>query len=253
MAGSNGPKIVRDGLILCLDAADRKSYPGSGTVWYDLSPNAYNFTLTCTGTSCSNPTYSNNSITANFVTTSPYNFSYLNGVNLNSQILQLLYSNHTIEICFKLNSLSTVYSYNNALTNENGMGIFAWVGYHAGFLLVGNLFYYGVWNSTISWPIITTSATPYVGQNIIVHLTRSANVLSMYINGSLITSSDIGATASYTYSNIRIGAANNNQPTINSYVWPANATYYSIKCYNKALTQTQVLQNFNAQRGRFSI
>ena len=39
MAGSNGPKIVRDGLILCLDAADRKSYPGSGTVWYDLSPN----------------------------------------------------------------------------------------------------------------------------------------------------------------------------------------------------------------------
>lgn len=244
---------MRDNLILHLDAADIKSYPGSGIIWIDRTKNKYSFNFTCTGGGCSYPIFSNNNITTNFVTSSPYNFSFLNGNNLNNQILQLLYSNHTIEICFKLNSLSTVYSYNNALTNENGMSIFAWVGYHAGFLLVGNLFYYGVWNSTTSWPIITTSATPYVGQNIIVHLTRSANVLSMYINGSLITSSDIGATASYTYSNIRIGAANNNQPTINSYVWPANATYYSVKCYSAAFTQTQVLQNFNSQRKRFNI
>jgi hypothetical protein len=31
------PKIVTDGLVLCLDAANPKSYPGSGTTWTDLS------------------------------------------------------------------------------------------------------------------------------------------------------------------------------------------------------------------------
>ena len=30
-------KIVTDGLVLCLDAADNNSYPGSGNTWYDLS------------------------------------------------------------------------------------------------------------------------------------------------------------------------------------------------------------------------
>ena len=31
------PKIVTDGLVLCLDAANPLSYPGSGTRWYDIS------------------------------------------------------------------------------------------------------------------------------------------------------------------------------------------------------------------------
>jgi len=34
---SIGPKIVTDGLVLCLDAANRKSYPGSGNTLYDIS------------------------------------------------------------------------------------------------------------------------------------------------------------------------------------------------------------------------
>jgi hypothetical protein len=33
------PRIVRDDLILCLDARDVSSYPGSGTVWNNLAPN----------------------------------------------------------------------------------------------------------------------------------------------------------------------------------------------------------------------
>ena len=32
-----GPDIVTDGLILSLDAASSRSYPGTGTTWYDLS------------------------------------------------------------------------------------------------------------------------------------------------------------------------------------------------------------------------
>ena len=47
MAFSRGPSIVTDGLVLALDAANHKSYPGSGTTWYDLSGNGNNGTLNC--------------------------------------------------------------------------------------------------------------------------------------------------------------------------------------------------------------
>jgi hypothetical protein len=40
-----GPNIVKDRLILSLDAANDKSYPGSGNIWYDLSGGGYNSTL----------------------------------------------------------------------------------------------------------------------------------------------------------------------------------------------------------------
>ena len=39
MALHHNPRIVTDGLVLALDAADTNSYPGSGTTWYDLSGN----------------------------------------------------------------------------------------------------------------------------------------------------------------------------------------------------------------------
>lgn len=45
MALAHSPKIVTDGLVLCLDAGNVKSYPGSGTVWNDLSGNDNNGTL----------------------------------------------------------------------------------------------------------------------------------------------------------------------------------------------------------------
>lgn len=45
MAFSNGPTVVTSGLVLSLDAADRNSYPGSGTTWTDISGNGNNGTL----------------------------------------------------------------------------------------------------------------------------------------------------------------------------------------------------------------
>ena len=40
MGASAGPDIVDTGLVLALDAADRNSYPGSGTAWVDLKLDA---------------------------------------------------------------------------------------------------------------------------------------------------------------------------------------------------------------------
>ena len=45
------PKIITNGLIGHWDSSNLKSYPGSGTTWYDLSGNGYNATM-------SNVTYS---------------------------------------------------------------------------------------------------------------------------------------------------------------------------------------------------
>ena len=45
MSVSNNPSIISNGLILALDAADKNSYPGSGTAWTDLSGNGNNGTL----------------------------------------------------------------------------------------------------------------------------------------------------------------------------------------------------------------
>jgi hypothetical protein len=69
MAAAAGPDIVNSGLVLALDAANPKSYPGSGATWYDLSGNGKHHTL------ANSPTYSANSFTLN----ETQGFSY-NGV-----------------------------------------------------------------------------------------------------------------------------------------------------------------------------
>ena len=50
MGCSSGPDIIQDGLVLCVDASNSRSYPGTGTTWYDLSKNKYNGTLINTPT-----------------------------------------------------------------------------------------------------------------------------------------------------------------------------------------------------------
>ena len=42
---THNPRIVTSGLVLALDAGDVNSYPGSGTTWYDVSGNGTNATL----------------------------------------------------------------------------------------------------------------------------------------------------------------------------------------------------------------
>jgi hypothetical protein len=46
MSFAHSPKIVTDGLVLSLDAGNTKSYPGSGTAWFDKSGFSNNGTLT---------------------------------------------------------------------------------------------------------------------------------------------------------------------------------------------------------------
>ena len=45
MAYHNNPRIVTDGLVLCLDANAKRSYSGSGSTWSDVSGNDYDGTI----------------------------------------------------------------------------------------------------------------------------------------------------------------------------------------------------------------
>ena len=49
MGTFGGPDIITDGLVLSLDAASTRSYPGSGSTWSDLSGNNHDFTIDSTG------------------------------------------------------------------------------------------------------------------------------------------------------------------------------------------------------------
>ena len=59
MALHYSPRIVTDGLVLALDAADKNSYPGTGTTWYDLSGNNKHFTLDNSGITWNSSGYFN--------------------------------------------------------------------------------------------------------------------------------------------------------------------------------------------------
>ena len=45
MSLNHSPSIVTDGLVLCLDAANKRSYTGTGTTWSDLTSNNFDGTL----------------------------------------------------------------------------------------------------------------------------------------------------------------------------------------------------------------
>lgn len=57
MAIDYGSTISTDGLILCLDAGNTRSYPGSGTTWFDISGNNNNFAISATAYNSTGPRY----------------------------------------------------------------------------------------------------------------------------------------------------------------------------------------------------
>lgn len=251
MGLSHSPAIVTSGLVLCLDTFNNKSYPGSGTTWYDLTTSAANFTLGCTGTSCTNPSFSNNAIKTSFSTTTD---NYADCSNVTTTLKNLLYSDHTIEITCKINSLTRGVDLNAAYTTESITSMIVWPGYHSGVFLDNANIIYGIWSGTTSWPTISTAISSYVGRNIIIHAIRISNTLYIYINGILGTSSSITAPANYGYNNLRLGTAITSYPvSSNGYAWPSNIDFYSVKLYTQGFTQSQVSQNYTAIKSRFGL
>jgi hypothetical protein len=220
---SGGPNIVVDGLVLSLDAANTKSYPGTGTVWSDLSRNGNNGTLT------NGPTFNagnggnivfdgvNDFISilgsTSITTATLLIWVYRNGAQPN--YAGLFYSRGTsvsgIGFYGTTNNLS--YTWNNAPNTYN---------FNSG-LLVPNL----QW-SMCAVSVSASNAVLYVGSS----------------NGLLSSTNNISHSSSIINA-LRIASDN---------FWsPFKGSVSNAMFYNRALSQTEILQNFNTTKGRFGL
>jgi hypothetical protein len=224
MSFVHSPKIVTDGLVLALDAGNTKSYPGSGTTWFDRSGNARNGTLT------NGPTFATGSIvfdgTDDFVSFSSY--------PTQTQI--------TCEAWVKVDT-----------SNISTPFVAGWVmGVEGNFRIIYNL-------TGWSWVCATTSngwyspgtAIDYNYSSSISNIwfqvvgTYNSSHNSLYVNGTL------QSTGSTISGNVNGGGFNISQGVSNVAYQKGSGSIY--RTYNKALSASEIQQNFNATRGRYGI
>ncbi len=215
---------------------------------FDLSGNNFNFAFNGT-----NPRYNAKTIVSNFDTASPFAVSSFGGQNLTSNILNLLYSDHTIEVAFNPKGLRSVYSYDNTLTTQDGQCIVLWTGRHSGLRVAQNRIYYEYWNSQSTNLGISVSISSYIDKIIYITATRTGDVLRLYINGVLASGpTTVAATTSpVSYSQINIGAAYQGNPTTQGYVWAGQHEYHLLRMYSRRLSDTEVVSNYQAFKARF--
>lgn len=250
MGISYNTKIVQDGLALHIDAANVKSYPGSGTTWYDLKGNT-NFTL-------NNPIHysydSANNGSFDFNRTLPPDtedaaFAEATGAGSLSA-LTYLGNDHTTEVWYKINNRSPT-NYNST---ETSSAIFVYTGFHAMFYYNASSFFYLIWgDNNGSWSNNGASfgdASSGVWQQLVG--TREGNNLKIYLNSELKNTTTITRDTSLTPTSnrLRISSANNDP---DNFSWNADVNVSVARMYTRALSNDEILRNFEAMRGRYGI
>ena len=219
--------IVQQGLVLNLDAGNPYSYAGAGTTWYDVSGNNYNGTLT------NGPVYN---ITNGGVIVFDGSNDYVVSSNFTPN-----FSTKTLSGWVKLSSISqqgggliTLQSidgvvFDSIVYNETGQG---WGFGSNGFSRTG-------WSN-----VLETSTSDWVN----ITATYENSNYRLYRNGTLIqTLTSFGALNFNFNSNVQLGYRH-----LGSSGYLA-ATISQGFVYNIALSAAQVLQNYNATKGRFGL
>jgi hypothetical protein len=222
----NVNNIVTNRLVMYLDAANTRSYPGTGTTWTDLSQYKSNGTLT------NGPTFSSTN-GGGIVFDGTNNFVLLtSGAALLTQT-----SNITMEIWFYKTGTGLNYRlFYNGNSGANGYGFYTGV-CSTPTTLLGILFG-GVACNVVSTTVAINTWYHAVFTN------TSGNVNTLYLNGVSVS------TATQTY------AAPTTETTIGAATNASNAYAGRIaiaKLYNRALTATEVLQNYNSTKARFGL
>jgi hypothetical protein len=232
MAYRNGPKITTDGLVLCLDAAISKSYPGSGTSWIDLSTNKKNATL------ANSPSYS--SVNKGF-----FSFDGTNEKAYTSTIITPSTGDFTACFAYQLTGTGgrgglferkLTSPYNGWSLGQGGNGNWS-------FTVSGTSDFNNRISVTMTYP---TTNTWYVDCAVY----ENGNSVTTYRNGEY-TGNTTGASQGNLSSQgtpdpLKIASRDNS-----SIYLPCKVAYVMI--YNKALSSDEVRQNFNATRGRFGV
>tara|TARA_R110000868_G_scaffold4750_2_gene29376 strand:+ start:1802 stop:2563 length:762 start_codon:yes stop_codon:yes gene_type:complete len=228
--------VVQDGLVLNLDAGKFYSYPKSGTIWTDLSGRGNNGTLVG-GTGYSGT----NGGSLVFDGTDDYvgvnNSASINptiGITVASFFNVTSFGSNYAPIVFKQNNYATFFEqYMMYLVNtEIGFGITG---------VDRNQKY-------------AKSIADYRNQTIYLVGTCDTNTdeLKLYVNGTLIQTVAFTSTFDISSTPINIGGSGVLNYSANFNGW-TNGKIYSTQIYNRALTATEITQNFNATRSRFGI
>jgi hypothetical protein len=226
MAINAGPKIVEDGLVFCVDAANKKSYPGAGTTWTDLTANKNNGTLT------NGPTFDGaNGGSIVFDGTNDYMDFYAPNLTTTT----------TVEMFCKIGS-----SYSNKM-------FFGWDRYdvwcgssHLGFN-TSNGDVYGISSTTVNNLGLVNNWKHYIFE---MRSDVSYTNNKIYIDGILQSlgqqrGGEISSTRNFNNGNGRIAG----WLYSNEYRMPMNLALF--KVYNRALTPDEIRQNYLATKGRF--
>ena len=217
------PRTITDGLVLCLDAANAKSYPGSGTTWTDLSGRGN------TGTLTNGPTYSSangGSLVfdgSNDYVTIPYDTSF------NS-------SKITVDCVTRVNSKVHVRPIVNRWANSWRL------------LTVSVEFYRFQFDIRVANQVYTVQSNFVFDTSSIYHITATydGTSLKMYINGNL--QDDLLVSGNLDSSSNDIKIARNSSYNPNRYL---NQNFYNLKIYNRALSAQEIQQNYNALKSRY--
>lgn len=238
MAHFHSPRIVTDELVLALDAANTKSYPGSGTTWSDLSGNGNNGTLT------NGPTFDSDNLGG----------IVFDGVN-DSVLINYIPLNYTPLDSFSMNVWAMVNFIPGDNTFSRNTSVFG-RGSTGGSLGIGMQ---KSTNNTYIWLIGTRAVSSiqlskaYTLGNIeYATLVYTPTFQHIYVNSQLIgtQNTSAGTGGSFDQQNYAMG--------INRAVPGGNGAFmegevFSASIYNRALTATEVLQNYNATKGRFGL
>ena len=231
MATSYSPKIVTDGMVLCVDAADKNSYPGSGTTCNNL------VSTTNTGTFEQGASFSTDQKGAfNFDGTNDY-------IDIDPPIPQAT-TEVTINAWFKATGASG--------TNNDVAGGFIFGG-NSG-MNHGPILTYSWANQQVLFSIYINQGFSFatgVSQNTIHNACGTFNrpTGKVYINGV----KEVEDTKDYdvTYQNSTDGNRIGMWGTVGGYPRNFKGQIYLVQVYNRELSADEVLQNYNAQKSRF--
>lgn len=234
VANIDYPSIVTSGLVSHLDAGFVSSYPTQGTTWRDLSNNGVNSILT------NGPTYST-SDGGNIV------FDGTNDYTATVAGQSFFQYTNQISVCWwvKRNGNITDGSGGGQSTiNSDNMSTNVWL-MHG---LNTNTFQFYV-NNNANWVFTTSSALLNNTWYYIVG-TADSTATRIYVNGTQANSS----------SGVSVGIVNNSNSTV---VWgadprftatrPFNGNIAMTSIYNRSLSVTEILQNYNATKSRFGL
>jgi hypothetical protein len=237
MSVHSGPNATESGLVLCLDAANRKSYSGSGNTWTDLSSSNNNGTLVNTPTYNANGSFSFDYIQTEFVSfanTNSLMFLNLLPYTLEAWVYPTIdpgSGNYTGIFNRESSDVGAVRDGYNVFVVQSGSNV----------LIASERFAAG---SVVSAAEYLATAS-FLNNWHHILATFDGSTVKFYRNASLKQTSGITTTN-----------LTNNIQTLQ--VAQRGGQYFrgnisNAKIYNRALTSNEITQNFNALRGRFGI